>query len=406
MPQRAERVAVARKVVAAGRFTLQRLAASGQDFLQWCVDYWDVVAAEIAAELGISRGRASSMMDYGQTLIERLPTLGEVFTAGAVDFRVIRIVAFRTALIRDEQALAAIDEMVAHKAPAWNALSDKKLADLLDWMVLDVDPDAWRVTQQADEDRHLEFGRAKDGTVEVYGSLRITDAAALNARLAGLAATVCRDDPRTTRQRRADAITAVLAGESTMACQCGSEHCQAATNADVPSNVVIHVVAEEATATGEGALEPHASGRGEHGFEAVQRIPDITLERTCDQHADRAEQRGPAEVHVERDRRPVDQRFDLADQFDLHAADTDAVERHRLRRFVVHDGPLDPVGHALDFHDRLDDRALLQGFGQLAPPDAVDAEPLLVARQIGRALPRLLRRQRDVDGDGEFGHTY
>ena len=97
--QRAERVAVARKVVAAGRFTLQRSAASGQDFLQWCVDYWDVVAAEIAAELGISRGRASSMMDYGQTLIERLPTLGEVFTAGAVDFRVIRIVAFRTALI-------------------------------------------------------------------------------------------------------------------------------------------------------------------------------------------------------------------------------------------------------------------------------------------------------------------
>ncbi len=260
--ERAERVAVARKVVAAGRFTLQRLAASGQDFLQWCVDYWDVVAAEIAAELGISRGRASSMMDYGQTLIERLPTLGEVFTAGAVDFRVIRIVAFRTALIRDEQALAAIDEMVAHKAPAWNALSDKKLADLLDWMVLDVDPDAWRVAQQADEDRHLEFGRAKDGTVEVYGSLRITDAAALNARLAGLAATVCRDDPRTTRQRRADAITAVLAGESTIACQCGSEHCQAATNADVPSNVVIHVVAEEATATGEGTTPGYVSGHG------------------------------------------------------------------------------------------------------------------------------------------------
>ena len=180
--QRAERVAVARKVVAAGRFTLQRLAASGQDFLQWCVDYWDVVAAEIAAELGISRGLV--LIDDGllQTLIERLPTLGEVFTAGAVDFRVIRIVAFRTALIRDEQALAAIDEMVAHKAPAWNALSDKKLADLLDWMVLDVDPDAWRVAQQADEDRHLEFGRAKDGTVEVYGSLRITDAAALNAQ--------------------------------------------------------------------------------------------------------------------------------------------------------------------------------------------------------------------------------
>ena len=138
--QRDERIAVARKVVAAGRFTLQRLAASGQDFLDWCVDYWDVVAAELAAHLGISRGRASSWMNHGQTLIERLPKLGEVFAAGAVDFRVIRIVVFRTALITDEQALAAIDEMVAYKAPGWNALSDKKLAQLLDWMILDVTP--------------------------------------------------------------------------------------------------------------------------------------------------------------------------------------------------------------------------------------------------------------------------
>ena len=82
-------------------------------------------------------------------MIERLPTLGEVFAAGAVDFRVIRIVDFRTALITDEQALAAIDEMVAYKAPGWNALSDKKLAQLLDWMVLDVDPDAVRVAKDS-----------------------------------------------------------------------------------------------------------------------------------------------------------------------------------------------------------------------------------------------------------------
>jgi len=39
--------------------------------------------------LGISRKRASSQMSYGQSLIERLPRLGEVFMAGAVDFRVI-----------------------------------------------------------------------------------------------------------------------------------------------------------------------------------------------------------------------------------------------------------------------------------------------------------------------------
>ncbi len=260
--QRGERVAFARELLAAGRFTVQRIAASGQDYLDWCVDYWDVVAAEIAAELGISRGRASSWMDYGQTLIERLPKLGEVFAAGAVDFRVIRIVDFRTALITDEQALAAIDEMVAYKAPGWNALSDKKLAQLLDWMVLDVDPDAVRVAKDSDDDRHFEVGPAQNGMAEIFGSVRATDGAALNARLAALAASVCRDDPRSTRQRRADTISALLAGASTMACQCGSEQCPAGANADATSNVVIHVVAEEATVNGEGTTPGFVAGYG------------------------------------------------------------------------------------------------------------------------------------------------
>ena len=201
-------------------------------------------------------------MDYGQTLIERLPELGEVFAAGAVDFRVIRIVDFRTALITDEQALAAIDEMVAYKAPGWNALSDKKLAQLLDWMVLDVDPDAVRVAKDSDDDRHFEVGPAQNGMAEIFGSVRATDGAALNARLAALAASVCRDDPRSTRQRRADTISALLAGASTMACQCGSEQCPAGANADVTSNVVIHVVAEEATVNGEGTTPGFVAGYG------------------------------------------------------------------------------------------------------------------------------------------------
>ncbi len=112
--QRDERAGAARKVIAAGRFFLQRRAALGGTHEDWCVDDWDVIAAEVAAELGVSRGRASSFMDYGQVLIERLPKLAEVFMTGGLDFRVIRIVAFRTALLTDAQAIAAIDEMLAH----------------------------------------------------------------------------------------------------------------------------------------------------------------------------------------------------------------------------------------------------------------------------------------------------
>jgi hypothetical protein len=201
-------------------------------------------------------------MNYGQTLIERLPKLGQVFASGAVDFRVIRIVDFRTALITDEQALGAIDEMVAYKASGWNALSDKKLAQLLDWMVLDLDPDALRVAKECDDDRHFEVGPGQNGTAEIYGSVRATDGAALNARLAGLAASVCRDDPRSTRQRRADSISALIAGESTMPCLCGSAQCPAGRNADARSNVAIHMVAEEATVNGEGTTPGFVAGYG------------------------------------------------------------------------------------------------------------------------------------------------
>ena len=73
---------------------------------------------------------------------------------------------------------------------------------------------------------------------------------------------------------------------------------------------------------------------------------------------------------------PVVGGLDLADELDLHAAPAVTVKRHGLWRFVIHDGPLDPVGHALDFDDRLDDRALLQGVRQFAPPHPVDASAI------------------------------
>jgi len=48
----------------------------------WCVDDWKATAADIGAELGISRGLASTQMHYGSALIKRFPKLGAVFLAG------------------------------------------------------------------------------------------------------------------------------------------------------------------------------------------------------------------------------------------------------------------------------------------------------------------------------------
>ena len=86
----------------------------------------------------------------------------------------------------------------------------------------------------------------------MFGRLISTDAHAVDARLDALAATVCSADPRTRKQRRADALGALAAGADRLACRCGQPQCLAAAN--VPAMpVVIHVVAERATVDGTSA---------------------------------------------------------------------------------------------------------------------------------------------------------
>jgi hypothetical protein len=248
--QRAERVAVARGLLAVGRFGQRRWAQAGDEHGFWCVDDWEAIAAEIGAELGISRGRASSQMQYGRSLLERLPKLAAVFLAGEVDFRVIAVIVYRSALITDTQARAKIDDLVARRAPHWNTLSYEKVTQLVDWMVVEVDPDALRVAKGRDDGRRIEVGPDQFGMAEIWGNVRAAEAAALDNRLDELAATVCSDDPRTKSQRRADALSALANGDTAMVCACGSDQCPAPGAGAASSGVVIHVLAEEATVDG------------------------------------------------------------------------------------------------------------------------------------------------------------
>ena len=261
--QCAERVATARRLFAAGRLCQLRMAdVEAEDRTQWCIDNWEAVAAEVGAELGISRARASSQMNYGLELLERLPLLGAAFARGEVDFRVIAVAVFRTGLITEPGVLAAIDARLAAKAPRWNAFSRGRVAEAVDWWVRDLDPAAERVARSADDDRHVEIGPSRDGLAEFWGSVRAPDAAALDRRLDQLAATVCRADTRTTRQRRADALAALAAGQSAMSCDCGSPQCPARDPGTEAAQVVIHVLAEQATVSGTGASPGYLPGYG------------------------------------------------------------------------------------------------------------------------------------------------
>jgi hypothetical protein len=111
------------------------------------------------------------------------------------------------------------------------------------------DQDAVRRRRERRGDREVAFWGDADGLTEMFGRLHTTDARAIDARLDALAATVCDADPRTRKQRRADAMSALAFGADQLACGCGHKACPAAAAA-APTPVVIHVLAEQATVQG------------------------------------------------------------------------------------------------------------------------------------------------------------
>ena len=245
--QRGERVATARRLLAAGRLCQRRMAGIGDDDrAQWCIDNWEAVAAEVGAELGVSRSRASSAMNYGLELLERLPRLGEVFASGEVDFRVVAAIVFRTGLITDTEVLRKVDAEVSRRAAMWNTLSRKRLCSLIDKWVTQFDPAALRAARTTEQGRHIEFGEARDGMVEFWGVLRATDAAVLERRLEEVSASAVREDTRTLAQRRADALVELAGGGLPGA----------------SAQIVINVLAESSTLAAENSTPGFVPGYG------------------------------------------------------------------------------------------------------------------------------------------------
>ena len=269
--QRAERVAVARRVLAAGRLCQRRMAAAGAgEREQWCVDNWEAVAAEVAAQLGITRGRASALMNYGVELLDRLPRLAAVFAAGQADFAVITAVVFRTGLITDRAALAGIDAVLAPRVGRLAALSRRRVAEIIDAWVTHFDPAALRNARRAEAERHIRFGEPHDGMVQFWGALRATDAAVLDQRLTGLAATACRGDSRTQDQRRADALAALADGRTRLDCDCAAPDCTPVQRARGAVGITVLATAE--TLSGADDTPGHLPGYGAIPAEQVRAL--------------------------------------------------------------------------------------------------------------------------------------
>ncbi|MCB9442410.1 MAG: DUF222 domain-containing protein [Mycolicibacterium sp.] len=255
----AEAAAAARRLAAVAE--LARRRCHDDDRAGWACDSWDAAAAEVSAALSISHGRASGQMRLGLALARRLPEVAGMFHAGLLSYRIVSAIAWRTELVQDAEALAAIDTAIAAHSRAWGPLSDHKLQQAIDTWIDQIDPGALRRTRAAARSREVQIGGrdAESGTSSMWGRLFSTDAAILDRRLTQMARGVCDADPRTADQLRADALGALAAGSEALACRCGSSGCGGTAKPGSAAGIVIHIVAQAAGLQGD--QDPHLSGQ-------------------------------------------------------------------------------------------------------------------------------------------------
>ena len=243
---RLENQAAAQRLrVIADLFELRRQERGERE--DWAVDTWAAVGAEVAAALRLSLGKANSYMNYALAML-RLPAVAAVFEAGDIDCRLFQAIVYRTHLVTNCDAMAEVDAELAAKVARWPSMTRGKLATEIDDIVFQRDPDAVRRVQDRANDRDVTFWESSDGYVDMSARLSVTDGAALDKRLAGLAKSVCPSDPRTLGQRRSDALGTLGTGNDRLACRCGQSDCVAG---ETPTgSVVIHIVADQATVDG------------------------------------------------------------------------------------------------------------------------------------------------------------
>jgi hypothetical protein len=215
---------------------------------QWYLDNWGAVCAEIGAAQQITPAAASNQLLVATSLRDRLPTVAALFAQGQLTYQLASAIVWRTALIKDADALRAIDTELSEALTDWPPMSQQKTVDAIDVFVDRHDPHAVRRTQNRASGRSVDICLDDAGGLgSLWGTLFAHDAKALDQRLAALAGTVCAQDPRTRDQRRADALGALASGADRLACLCGQPDCDAAGPAR--SSAVVYVITHDDTLT-------------------------------------------------------------------------------------------------------------------------------------------------------------
>ena len=202
---RSENAACARKLAVMAEIFARRTGLGRGDRELWWVDPEAAVACELAAVLNVSAGMALHQTHRGVALRDRLPRVAELFEQGVVSDLLVRTIVWRTYLISDDEAMAAVDAALAQRVIRWGALSAAKTEVAIDALVEQHDPGALRRSRESAGSETVQFGSPTDppGTTTVWARLNAPDAALMEQRVDQMARGVCAADPRSADQRRA-----------------------------------------------------------------------------------------------------------------------------------------------------------------------------------------------------------
>ncbi|MFZ2511551.1 MAG: DUF222 domain-containing protein [Gordonia sp. (in: high G+C Gram-positive bacteria)] len=242
------------------------------------LDVYAQAAIEVQVGLESTEYAAHALLDDAFAARDRLPLVAQLLRAGQIDRRRFRKIVIETDLVTDPALMAVLDQKIAAHLlglGSVTSLSEAKTAGLARQFVAQVDPEAVRERrEEAKRRRRVSYRVLEDGLGQVTVVVTAEDMRLMNKTIDAVVAGLCKDDPRTKDQARADAVTALVL-RNQFVCQCESLSCTAqirAAQVDARlTHILIHVLADNATLEG-GNICGYVDGYGPISADHVREI--------------------------------------------------------------------------------------------------------------------------------------
>ncbi|MCF8569007.1 13E12 repeat family protein [Gordonia sp. HY002] len=227
------------------------------------VDVFASVSREVAIALRVAASTADRQAHLAVEAFERLPQVARLMRDGVISVAAFGEIVLQTTGVEDADMIAAVDATTAADLREFGGVSRKDASDVARRAVAELDPDGLRARREA-RGKGVTVSTDVDGA-DVLIATTVQDAAVIDASIDAVADSVCADDTRTRGIRRHDAAVALLT-RSEFGCGCGNPECTATAPASVVADrfasVVVHVVADASTLSGESEKAGWLDGFG------------------------------------------------------------------------------------------------------------------------------------------------